>query len=606
MSLPKLHPFACLFTTLVTVAPFSYLSAQSQTDQAAIQNVLTSKSAISQNAGITRNATVTTDATIKENVLTSLLSTKTENNTTQTIEASAQPQIIKIADKVVTATSLVPNQSLKKDQSHTIQEPGASFIKIHFSAFSLPKNSQVIVSNPDGSEAYRYGNSKRDNFTFDPDNGEDGKQAWASMSISGDTAIVKVETDPKYPWVEGKHQLKIGHYWKGYPEEVVEELIQTRSTCGKMQRKDAVCYKDSHPTEYAHTKPVARLVMGGGLCTAWRVSADNRMFTNNHCMSTQSKVSNSEVWFNYQRSQCGGGQKNKVVKVSGDKMLKTSRSNSLDYTLFTVKDFNSIKSFSYLGLDVREPQQNEDIYIAQHGAGNPKELSIEDDQNSRNRCQVDKPTSSRSNLGYKCDTTGGSSGSPVLANKSHKVIGLHHWGGCPSGTNSAAKIKDIWPEVAEHFNNKVPADGVGGNPNPNPDPDPNPNPNPNPKPNPDKFKPLSNKLNACLGVNSSAKINASSCQNDKSQQWELDTKGLLHPASAPEKCLQMPQWWKGSNRAVIGSCDSKQLHQRWQLKQGRLENLAYPMIYLKHFKAYGDWVGVWTKDNAEGAQWQWK
>ncbi|WP_163832789.1 trypsin-like peptidase domain-containing protein [Spartinivicinus ruber] len=588
MITPKLHPLACLVTTLVTISPFGCLSAQSQHEQSLINQ-------------LTSNSPIATNTLEKTSLLSSLLATN--ENSVQTEAEIAQPQIIKIADKVVTATSLVPGQTLKQDQSHTIQEPGASFIKVHFSAFSLPKNSQVIVSNPDGSEVYRYGNTKRDNFTFDPDNGEDGKQAWASMSINGDTAIVKIETDSKYPWVEGKHQLKISHYWKGYSEEVVEALIQTRSTCGKMQRKDAVCYKDSHPTEYAHAKPVARLVMGGGLCTAWRVSADNRMFTNNHCMSTQSKVSSSEVWFNYQRSECGNGQKTKVVKVSGDKMLKTSRSSSLDYTLFTVKDFASIKSFNYLGLAVREPKQNEDIYIAQHGAGNPKELSIEDDQNSRNRCQVDRPNSSTNNLGYKCDTTGGSSGSPVLVNDGHTVIGLHHWGGCPSGTNSAAKIKDIWPEVSEFFNNKIPDDGVGGNPNP--DPDPNPNPSPDPKPD-DKFKPLANKLNACLGVNSSAKVNASSCQNSKSQQWELDTKGLLHPASAPEKCLQMPQWWEGSNRAVIGSCDSKQLHQRWQLNENRIENLAYPMIYLKHFKAYGDWIGVWTKDNSEGEQWQWK
>lgn len=568
MKLPQLHPLAYFFSTFIIASPASFSADKEHTVDALLSEIA---------------------------------------NTKQISETAAQPQVIKIADKVVTGTALMPGASFNQEKSHTIQESGASFIKIHFSAFNLPKNSQVVVSSPDGKEVYRYGNQKRDGFTFDPKNGEDGKQAWASMSINGDTALVKIIIDPKHPWQDGLHQLKIGHYWKGYSEDTIEGLIQTRSTCGKMQRKDAMCYKDSHPTEYAHTKPVARLVMNGGLCTAWRVGADNRMFTNNHCMSTQSKVSSSEVWFNYQMSQCGGGQKTKTVKVSGDKMLKTSRSSSssLDYTLFTVKDFSSIKSFSYLGLAVREPKQNEDIYIAQHGAGKPKELSIEDDQNQRNRCQVDKPTSSKSNLGYKCDTTGGSSGSPVLVNNGHKVIGLHHWGGCPSGTNSAAKIKDIWPEVAEFFNNKIPADGVGGGSNPDPDPNPNPNPNPNPTPD-DKFKPLANKLNACLGVGSNAKVNASSCQNSKSQQWELDTKGLLHPASDPKKCLQMPQWWKGSNRAVIGSCDSKQLHQRWQLKQGRIENLAYPMIYLKHFKAYGDWVGVWTKDNSEGEMWQWK
>lgn len=146
---------------------------------------------------------------------------------------------------------------------------------------------------------------------------------------------------------------------------------------------------------------------------------------------------------------------------------------------------------------------------------------------------------------------------------------------------------------------------------PDPDPIPNPDPTPNPDPGNNKFKPVKNKLNVCLGTTSNssangARINASRCSNSKSQQWELDSKGLLHPANAPDKCLQMPQWWKGTNRAVIGQCNAQQLNQRWQLVDGRIQNLAYRMVYLKHFTKYGDWVGIWTKDDSKGQQWQFK
>ncbi|WP_181320148.1 hypothetical protein [Saccharothrix carnea] len=35
-------------------------------------------------------------------------------------------------------------------------------------------------------------------------------------------------------------------------------------------------------------------------------------------------------------------------------------------------------------------------------------------------------------VSYRCDTEGGSSGSPVLSRRTHEVIGLRHCGGCPN------------------------------------------------------------------------------------------------------------------------------------------------------------------------------
>ena len=49
------------------------------------------------------------------------------------------------------------------------------------------------------------------------------------------------------------------------------------------------------------------------------------------------------------------------------------------------------------------------------------------------------------NISYSCDTSGGNSGSPVL-NASHRVIALHHLGGCPS--NQGAKAHLIYNEIA--------------------------------------------------------------------------------------------------------------------------------------------------------------
>ena len=44
---------------------------------------------------------------------------------------------------------------------------------------------------------------------------------------------------------------------------------------------------------------------------------------------------------------------------------------TLDYTLFSVKNFPLVKPFGYLSLDVRDPQPGEQLYIPQHPGGDP-------------------------------------------------------------------------------------------------------------------------------------------------------------------------------------------------------------------------------------------
>jgi len=202
---------------------------------------------------------------------------------------------------------------------------------------------------------------------------------------------------------------------------------------------------------------------GSSLCTGWRVGPDNRMFTNNHCFADQSTLSNTEVWFNYQNTSCGGSTLAAVTKVTGGTLLKTD--STLDYTLFTLNNFANVASFGYLGLEVRDPVLNEAIYIAQHGGGRPKQLALTSDQDGGGNCKINNANANGNGTGtdvaYYCDTEGGSSGSPVIAGSSHKALALHHFGGC---TNQGVKLSKIWPQVATHFNNQVP-DGDGGSGN---------------------------------------------------------------------------------------------------------------------------------------------
>lgn len=393
------------------------------------------------------------------------------------------PMPIQIAERVHYPVEVI-GKTADLDESHIIQRPGASFIKLHFQNFVLPPGVFVEVSNPEGTEVYRYGRDQRSPYTYAAESGEDGRRSFSAMSISGDTAVIRVEGQ-RGNINKRLHKVMVDYYMEGYPDGVTMEvpaaslerdgilgkrpIARPESTCGVNERRDVQCWAGSHPVEFERSRPVARiLINGSSLCTAWRVSDANRMFTNNHCVASSSAIRNTEVWFNYQRNACGGGGNATITKVTGDQLLATDY--TLDYTLFTVANFSQIAGFGYFGLDPRAAVDQEVIYIPQHGSGNPKELAIESDQNSGGLCRVDQASVSGrgflSDIGYFCDTIGGSSGSPVVARSSNRVLGLHHFGGC---TNQGVKISEIWPQVSSYFNNQVPAgdnEDPGGNSSP--------------------------------------------------------------------------------------------------------------------------------------------
>ncbi len=390
-----------------------------------------------------------------------------------------KPQIVTIASKV-NFNGVISNQSALTSQSSStfdsadtqsivIQKPDASFIKIHFNEFQLPSGSYIEVSNKNGTQKHVYGGENPSATTRSET--DDGVNSFSALSIIGDTAVVKY-----FPGTSNSNQYKIAidHIMQGYPQETIEQLMQNPSdgvsqlsTCGANERRDVECWANSHPTEFERTRPVARLLMNGsGLCTGWRVGDGNHMFTNNHCVDTQSSLTNTEVWFNYQNTSCGGSNLSGTKIVTGKTLLKTDY--TLDYTLFSVNNFSSITQYGHFGLDVRNAIDQEQIYIPQHGSGNPKELAIESDENAGGLCRVDSTVANGrgtgTDIGYYCDTIGGSSGSPVLASSTNNVIGLHHFGGCE---NQGVRIVKIWPQVSSIFGGNIP---TGDNQTPNGDP----------------------------------------------------------------------------------------------------------------------------------------
>ncbi|MEH1029617.1 serine protease [Micromonospora profundi] len=337
----------------------------------------------------------------------------------------------------------------RRDQrTQIIRHPGATYIKVHFSALRLGPSDYVTVSSPDGRESYRY-DSHLSTSSGSPYT-TDGQPGFWAMSVDGDTAVVTLHSSGPSRGTTAT----IDRFWRGYdPTEITQHNFSTLSVCSTDARRDAVCYQSSHPTEFARGRAVARLLIsGGGMCTTWRVGNTNRMLTNKHCFSTQAAVSGSEMQFNYQCATCGGANPGAGTKVSGATLYKVSSggSSQLDYALFSVNNFASIQTFGTLYLATSATTTGTRIYIPGHGDGSPKRLSIYEDTQGGATCTVKNANYNTYNISYSCDTSGGNSGSPVL-NASHRVIALHHLGGCPS--NQGAKAHLIYNEIASLIDN---------------------------------------------------------------------------------------------------------------------------------------------------------
>jgi hypothetical protein len=132
--------------------------------------------------------------------------------------------------------------------------------------------------------------------------------------------------------------------------------------------------------------------------------------------------------------------------VWGEQVLGTDE--TLDYTLFTIEDFDQVKKFGYLEFDLRRPARGEELYIPQHPGGDPTMIAMDSDEDANGTCAIDDPAytgyAKASDVSYLCDTEGGSSGSPVLSKRTDKVLALHHFGGCP---NSGVRIDLIHNKI---------------------------------------------------------------------------------------------------------------------------------------------------------------
>ena len=220
----------------------------------------------------------------------------------------------------------------------------------------------------------------------------------------------------------------------------------TRSVCGADDSREAKCYQSSDPALYNESRAVARLLINGSsLCTGWLVGSEGHLMTNNHCIDSSSDALNTNYEFDAEGASCATNCASSLgcpgtVEATSATFVQTD--GPLDFTLVQLPT-NVTGTYGFMQLRGSGAVLGERIYIPQHPSGWGKRLGVESShpQNPSGFCEVDnlsEPGCSGStpDVGYYCDTRGGSSGSPVLATSDNCVVALHHCRGNAACTST--------------------------------------------------------------------------------------------------------------------------------------------------------------------------
>jgi len=361
----------------------------------------------------------------------------------------SQAQMMRVGENVATERgsahpyaferSDVPRQVL----SETLHHPAATYIQVHFSRFQLAEGDHVIVRSPDGAQSFRYEGLGRGGYGLDP-------RGFWSRRVLGESAIVELHSDGR----GNGYGYQIDMFTRGYDELTIRELNpgteQPTAICGGDDAEWAPCYELSEPDAYQRAQSLSRLHLPGGfVCTGWLVGCEGHMMTNNHCIADTFEATNTEYEFGAEGATCttscfSSNACQGVVEADSATLISTS--GALDYSL--VKLPNDISStYGFLTLRPTGPEVDERIYIPQHPAGWGRRIAIFSDNGNDGSgfCEVqtlNAPpcTGGPGDVGYYCDTQGGSSGSPVLGYSDHRVVALHHCANCP---NRGLNILDV-------------------------------------------------------------------------------------------------------------------------------------------------------------------
>ncbi len=330
----------------------------------------------------------------------------------------------KIESEMVYSRNLLSEYPGDRVKVFQFKEAGSLSIRAEFVSENLPEETIIVVRSDDGSEKYIYANKK---------------DLWETMTISGDAMSVEVHLPKGSDYSSASLILKRIFYTPYVP--------QTKAIIGESdERQRLACYKDLNGDMYNHGLSSVHMRMGR-FGSGSILGKDNLFLTNRHVVSTAESVKNGEIWLNWSHSNCDeqDNKEKNPIKIQGDKLLAVGESN--DYSLLTADSFdfkygNIKRLFGGLAISKHTPAVGEPLYIPQYGNGGIRPAYIADKE-SGVACEL---TEGGDDFYHNCDTQGGSSGSPVLSQNSHELVGLHY--AATPGNNLAVSSDTLSKELA--------------------------------------------------------------------------------------------------------------------------------------------------------------
>jgi V8-like Glu-specific endopeptidase len=251
--------------------------------------------------------------------------------------------------------------------------PGAAYLVFEFKRFDLAPGDRVEVHDPSRKQVHVYRGKG-----FKAKGGD-----FITKMILGPEATIDLYSENAD---HGHYGYRIERITRGYSRTELETRYggrsATRAICGSDDKEDAVCYETSFPEVYDESRAVTRIVMdGSALCTAWLVSCENHVVTNNHCtwddsdFDTQGELDRMEFQFMYEDPVCGGSGATVEYAFMGGTWLEND--HNLDYTLVQAPaSEDPASTYGWLLIDYRLVDIDETIYIVGHPSGRPKEISL--------------------------------------------------------------------------------------------------------------------------------------------------------------------------------------------------------------------------------------
>lgn len=208
------------------------------------------------------------------------------------------------------------------------------------------------------------------------------------------------------------------------------------SVCGADDRRPAACYPDDLRIP---SRAVARVSVGGEECSGFRLDCPgDLLLTNAHCVPDAGAALAATVVF-LDETDCAGLPVGLPLSVPVVRLVHVDP--GLDAALLEL-DGAGLGLASLVGglrLADHAPAGGEEIFLPQH-PGRPTQVAAIDDDGAP--CRLD-PLAGDLEIAYRCDTSPGSSGAPVIARDDGKVVGLHFAGNAGRSCDDGGRNRAI-------------------------------------------------------------------------------------------------------------------------------------------------------------------